>query len=353
MVQVNWLRKEHFAFILFSLCERNTLPALSIESFPIWNRAFVRSFLIAALGGLVGIAAAAFPAVHSSARLPEITFIPRTSGTILTENMHGGANRASHESGLRLYWNAPTREDDVDRQILLMSTALNNHTRGLILGPTNGLAVTSEINEFISHRIPVVVVQTHSPIPAGPYITSIEPDQAQMSKLAAERIRGQIGDSGEVAVVGLDRTAPETIERARDFTAEMTGDREVTIVAQQRGSTFVPEAEQNAGEVLDKFPHLKAIFAVSATATEGAVLAAGRRGLSNSVILVGCDDDLFLRGDLHDGKLDSLVVADGFQMGNSAASFLLAAVQGKPFPLPQLMPVRLITRETMHAQSTQ
>jgi ribose transport system substrate-binding protein len=313
----------------------------------------LRSFIVSVLGALTGIAFAALPAVHSKAKLPEITFIPRTSGTILTEAMHRGANRAAREAGFHLYWNAPTREDDVDRQIQLMSGALDNDTRGLILGPTNDLAVTSEVNQFISHRIPVVVVQTHPPIPAGPYMTSVQPDQTQVSKLAAGRILAVIGENGEIALVGLDRTAPETIERARDFTAEMSTHPGIAVVAQQNGTTFVPEAEQNAGEVLDKFPRVKAIFAVSATATEGAVLALERRGLDHRVTLVGCDDDLFLMYDLRDGKLDSLVISDGFQMGYLAAKSVLAAIEGRPLPPPRSIPARLVTRETMNAQTTQ
>ena len=35
------------------------------------------------------------------------------------------------------------------------------------------------------------------------------------------------------------------------------------FLAQQRGTSLIPEAEQNAGEVLGRFPRLRALFAVS------------------------------------------------------------------------------------------
>jgi DNA-binding LacI/PurR family transcriptional regulator len=50
--------------------------------------------------------------------------------------------------------------------------------------------------------------------------------------------------------------------------------------------------------LLDAFPRLKAFFAVSATATGGAIEAIQRRGLGHAITLVGCDDDFFLTGDL-------------------------------------------------------
>ena len=302
-----------------------------------------------ALGAVSGVALGAFPALQPTSRLPEITFIPRTSGTIPTEAMHRGANRAARQAGFRLYWNAPTREDDVDRQILLMSSALQNDTRGLILGPTNGLALTTKINEFVAHRIPIVVVQTDTPLPAGPYVTSVAPDQAEVSRLAAERIFRALPAGGEVAIVGLDRTAPETLQRSQHFVNYMTSHPAVKIVAQQRGTSLVAEAEQNAGEVLDRFPRLKALFAVSATATEGAILAIQQRGLGHSVVLVGCDDYLFMLSDLRAGKMDSLVISDSEQMGYLAAKALLDAIQGRALPAPQHIAVRLVTRDNVDA----
>jgi ribose transport system substrate-binding protein len=301
------------------------------------------------LGALSGLALAVLPALVPRSRAPEIAFIPRTTGTLPTEAMHRGANRAAREAGFRLYWNAPTREDDVDRQLLLLSNALYDGTKGLILGPTNGSALISKIDEFVTHRIPVVVVQTDPPIPAGPFITSILPDQGEMSRLAAERIIG-ILRSGEVAIVGLDRTAPETLQRARDFGKIVNSQTAVKIVAQQHGTSFPPEAEQNAGEILDRFPHLKGLFAVSATATEGAVKAIQTRGLGRMVVLVGCDDYLYMRNDLRTGKVDSVVIPDNDQIGYLAATALLDAIHGRPLTEPRHLGVRLLTHDSVELQ---
>jgi len=265
--------------------------------------------------------------------------------------MHRGANRAAREAGFRLYWNAPTREDDVDRQIFLMSNALKSDTKGLILGPTNGLALTSKINEFVARRIPVVVVQTDTPIPSGRYITSVATDQNEVSKLVAERILSILDGGGEVAVVGVDRTAPETVQRSRNFIAYMSSHPTIRMVAQHSGTSFVPEAEQDAGEVLDRFPRLKVLFAVSATATEGAKFAIQRRGLSGTVALVGCDNYLVLQTDLREGRVDSAVTSDNDQMGYLAASALLDAIRGRALPPPQRIGAHLLTRDNVDAQS--
>lgn len=284
-------------------------------------------------------------------RPPEVTFIPRTSGTSLSEGMHSGADRAVRDSGFRLYWNAPTHEDDVDRQLSLMSSALTSSTRGLILGPTNGLALTTKLNEFLARHIPVVVVQTDTPIPAGRYITSITPDQEAVAKLAATRILDALGGGGgQVAVLGLDRTAPETLQRSRYFVQYVSSHSEVQVVAQQRGTSLAQEAEQNAGELLDTFPHLKAIFTVSATATAGAIEAIRQRGLEHAVTVVGCDDDLFFIRNVRDGTLDSLVVTDNERVGYLAARALLDAIGGHDLPQPWHVEPRLLTRKDLQVR---
>jgi ribose transport system substrate-binding protein len=307
-----------------------------------------RSLLVLFLGALSGIALGVFPEVVPGSRSPEITFIPRTTGTDLTEGMHRGADQAAREAGFRLYWNAPTREDDVDRQISLMSSALVNNTRGLILGPTNGPALATKLNEFVARHIPVVVVQTDTPIPAGSYITSVTPDQREVARLAATRILDTLGGGGgQVGVLGFDRTAPETLQRARYFLEYMSSHPEVQVVAQQRGTSLVQEAEQNAGEVLDAFPHLKALFAVSATATAGTMAAIRQRGIGHALVVVGCDDDLFSIRNVRDGSLDSLVITDNERVGHLAAKALLDAIGGHDLPAPWHVEPRLLSRKDL------
>jgi len=312
------------------------------------NVTSLRSLFVVLFGALSGFALGVFPAIAPKSRPPEITFIPRTSGTFLSEGMHRGANRAAREAGFRLYWNAPTREDDVDRQIVLMSRALDNNTKGLILGPTNGPALTTKINEFIARRIPIVVVQTDTPIPPGPFITSVTPDQEVVGRLAATRILSILGaGGGEVAILGLDRTAPETLRRAQHFIEHLSSHPEIKIVAEQRGTSLAAEAEQNAHEVLAAFPRLKAIFGVSATATDGAIRAIQQRGLAHAVTLVGCDDDLFLTSDLRAHKFDSLVISDDDRVGYLAAKSLLDVIAGRALSKPRYVEPRLLTQDDL------
>jgi hypothetical protein len=67
--------------------------------------------------------------VHSSS-VERIAVIPRTSGISLWEPEHGGAETAAVDIGADIYWNAPTREDDVEEQIALVEHITNGTCPG-------------------------------------------------------------------------------------------------------------------------------------------------------------------------------------------------------------------------------
>jgi ribose transport system substrate-binding protein len=300
-------------------------------------------------GCCLGVVLGLIPIDRAVPSLPMIAFIPRTSGTNFAEDMHHGALEAARSKGFQIYWNAPTREDDLDRQILIAENAFHKGAKALILGPTNVWGVTSMIDRLEGRRIPVVMVQTEAPMPAGPYLTSITPDQAEFGRLAAARIASVIGGAGEVAIVGLDRGTPETLARAQSFMKAIAAHPAIQVDIQSQGSVQIPEAVQNTREILHSFPRLKAIYALSADATQGAMLSLEDAGAGRGIALVGSDRDLFLMNDLHDGKLDSLVVADPYQIGYLAVIAAIAGVQGKPLQPPARVAVTLLTRQDLVA----
>lgn len=295
------------------------------------------------LGAALGCLAVLFYSWRRPDSPPVIAFIPRTSGTNLTEDMRRGAQAAAQSAGYRIYWNAPTREDDLDRQIEIAEEAVHRGARALILEPSNPWGVITMMDGLTRRKIPIVVVQTEAPMPTGPYLTSVTPDQEQFGRLAAERIAQLTGGKGQVAMVGLGRGTPETLLRARSFMQAIAAYPGIEVVNQSPGSVQTPEAEQSARELVNAFPHLKAIFALSADATQGAMLALQASNAPHSVALVGSDRDLFLALNLQEGKLDSLVAADGYQIGYLAVQAALAGIQKHSLPPPEHVEAVLLT----------
>jgi len=203
------------------------------------------------------------------------------------------------------------------------------------------------IDRLTNRKIPIVIVQAEVPISAGSHLTSVTPDQEQFGRLAAERIAQLTGGKGEVAIVGLGHGTPESLLRAQSFMRTIAAYPGIEIVAQTPGSVQIPEAEQSTRELVSKFPDLKAIFALTADATQGAMLVLEALNTPHSVALVGSDRDLFLALDLQEGKLDSLVAADGYQIGYLAVEAALDGIQKHSLPPPEHVGAVLLTRGTV------
>jgi ribose transport system substrate-binding protein len=308
---------------------------------------WVRPFVVIVLGVICGSLTVLYPVNRTSPSPPVIAFVPRISGTGFTEEMHRGAQAAATSAGYQIYWNAPTREDDLDRQILISENAVRKGAKALVLGPTNVWGVTAMVDGLVTRRVPVVIVQSQLPMPAGQYLSSVTPDQSQFGTLAAERVLRVTGGSGQIAIVGLARGTPETLVRAQSFMRAIAAHPGISVVTQSPGSLKTVEAEQSVRETVKAFPQLKAIFAVSGDAAQGAMQALQDLDASHSIALVGCDRGLFLLDDLKRGNLDSLIVVDGYQVGFLAVKAAVAGAQGHPLPPPQAIQASLVTQKDM------
>jgi ribose transport system substrate-binding protein len=309
-----------------------------------------RAIFACIAGTVLGCSIILIPVIRPVPSPPVIAFIPRTSGTNFTQDMYRGAQAAARSAGYEVYWNAPTREDDVERQILLAEAAVRKGAKALVLGPTNPSGITTMLDEFENRHVPVVIVQTEAPIPTGPFLTSVTPDQSEFGRIAAARVAKVTGGAGEVAIIGLDRGTPETLVRAQSFEQALAAFPQLEVVAQSPGAVQTLEAEQSAREVIGAFPRLKAIFAVSADATQGAMLALQSLDPKHGIALIGCDRDLFLVDNMRSGKIDSIVAADGYRIGFLAVRAALAGAQGHPLQAPEHVGGMLLTPE--HSEIT-
>src|SRR5579863_7309884 len=80
-----------------------------------------------------------------------IAVIPQTDGTMQWEPVHTGSVVAADKVGVSIYWNAPTREDDVEAQIALVDRIVSAGYQGLVLAPDQGLALITPVRRALAH----------------------------------------------------------------------------------------------------------------------------------------------------------------------------------------------------------
>jgi ribose transport system substrate-binding protein len=307
----------------------------------------LRSMLVGIAGIMIGSCGMLLSYFQPKPTIPVIAFVPRTTGTAFTEDMRRGAEQAAKSAGYQIYWNAPTRADDVERQIRIAENAVDKGATALVLAPTNPWGVTTLLQRLSKRHLPIVIVQTESPVPVGPLVSSVALDQREIGRIAAERIAQITGGHGKVAIVGLNHGEPETLERAQSFLHSIESYPDLKVVAQTSGSNQALEIEQGLRDILLTYPNIKVVFAVSADAAQAALLALHDQSLAQKIKVVACDRDLFLSDNLEDGTLDSVVTVSGTQLGYAAVMAVLAGTRGRKLPPPEHLTAVLFTRQDL------
>lgn len=277
---------------------------------------------------------------------PAIAVIPRTTGTALWEPEHEGAAQAAAEAGLHIYWNAPTREDDIQRQIALVERIIDQKYTGLILSPDQSLALMTPVRRALAHGIPTVILGSPLPMKPGGKLIYVLSDDQRAGQMAADRVGMVLHGAGTVAVLGIDPDITGVLDRERSFEITLADKNPgIRIAAKRMGSFNVPYEQQIAEEVLADHPNLGAILAVTTDATRGAYSALTEMHLAGKVKLIGCDQDLL--APLTTGEMDSIIAEDTYQMGYIAANLLSRERQGKPVPALTKVSPKLITKDNL------
>jgi ribose transport system substrate-binding protein len=275
-----------------------------------------------------------------------VAVIPRTTGMSLWEPEHAGAAAAAARHNLRVYWNAPTREDDVQGQLALVQRIIDKGYAGLILAPDQTLALMTLVRRALAKDIPTVIVGTALPLKPGGKLAYILSDDERAGRLAAQRMGVALHGKGSVAILGIDPDISGVLERVRSFESALAQEYPKIKISEKRmGSFNVPFEQQTAEEILNSNATLDAILAVTTDSTRGAYSALVETGKVGKVKLIGCDQDLLMP--LMTGEMDSVIVQDTYQMGDRAIELIAAERRGEAIPALTRIDPRVVTKDNL------
>jgi ribose transport system substrate-binding protein len=282
---------------------------------------------------LLGIVLCALGLGCRSSNSRTIAVIPQTTGNELWESVHKGAEVAGRQTGFHIYWNAPTRNDDIERQIGLVEKVIDDRPAGLVLAPDHYLALVGPVRHAMSQQIPTVVISSPLPIPPGHGLSYILNDDQEMGRLAAMRVGTLLKGKGTVGIVGLATQTMNIMVRARAIEAALSINfPQISIVAREQGSPNIAELQQIAREMLVKYPRLDAILALDPIATTGSLDELRAEGKAGSIKLIGCDQDTDLMFFVRQGEVDSIIIQNTNEMGRLAVRWIAARTRGETVP---------------------
>lgn len=303
------------------------------------------------VASLLGVAGLCCVVGCRTAERASIAVVPRTSGTILWEPENVGAQMAAAELGERIYWNASTREDDIDGQIALVDRIRSGRYRGLVLAPDHSLALITPVRRALASGLPIVIVGSPLPIPASENLAYVLNDEQEGGRLAARRAAALVHGQGKVALIGIDPDIAGIVSRAESFEQYLAASYpKVHIVVRRMGTFNFGHEQEGAEEVLRENPDLNVIVALTSTSTRGAVSTIESQHRSRAVKVIGFDPDSL---PFENASLDSVIVQNTRSMGERAVRLIHARLKGQPFPAKVEFEPALVTRADVNGPIVQ
>jgi ribose transport system substrate-binding protein len=275
-----------------------------------------------------------------------IAVIPRACGTVLWEPAHAGAAHVARSKGMTVYWNAPTREDDVAGQIDLLEKVVARGYAGIIIAPDQTLPLRTPIRRIVAGGLPIVVVGTNLGIAPSAKLSYVLNDDAAGGQMAARRLGKVLSGQGSIAILGINPQLTGVTARERSF--ENTLEREypnIHVVARRLGYYSVPQEQQVAEDILNRAEAVDAIVALSHISTRGAFYALVEFDKTRAVKLIGFDQDLM--PPIRTGGIDSVVMQRTYDMGHTAMELMDGQVHGRTVPGISVVTPMLMTRENI------
>ena len=275
-----------------------------------------------------------------------IAVIPRACGTALWEPEHTGAAHVARRKGMNVYWNAPTREDDVAGQIDLLERVVARGYARIIIAPDQTLPLRSPVRRVVSRGLPIVVVGTNLGIAPTAKLSYVLNDDVAGGQMAARRVGKILGGRGSIAILGINPQLTGVTARERSFEETLEKEFPNIHVAERRlGYYSVPQEQQAAEGILNRGNAIDAIVALSHISTRGAYYALVEFDKTRAIKLVGFDQDLM--PPIRTGGIDSIVMESTYDMGRTAMEIMDAQLHGRTVQGISIVPPLLMTRENI------
>lgn len=243
-----------------------------------------------------------------------------------------GAQAAAKELGYTVQYNQPDTENEGDKQVNMMNSAINNHPAGIGIAPQDGAqeALPGLLKDL---KVPVVAFDT--PIKGSDVpVATIASDNYGMGAKLPQNLSTEIGGTGKVAMVtnGLLGTAAE---RRNGFTDWMKKNAPgITVVSVQNGEADPAKARDKAQAILQANPDLKGLAGTSEYSVIAIADEVAAKHLSTKVVGIDAGPDVLTL--LKQDKIDGIVTQNPCQIGYQTVETLVKAAKGEKLASKQI-----------------
>ena len=241
-----------------------------------------------------------------------------------------GADQAAKEFNVRVTFEGPDTEAQVDRQIDMLAAALANKPDAIGFAALDSQAAIPLLRKAQKAGIPIVAFDSgvESDIP----VTTATTDNLAASALAADKMAELIGNKGQVAVVAHSQTGTTGIDRRDGFLKRMKeAHPNIEVVTVQYGDGDQLKSTEVARAILTSYPKLAGMFGTNEGSAVGVVNAA-RESKAKDLVIIGFDSGTAQMNAIRGGLMAGAITQNPIGIGYETVKAAVRTIKGETVP---------------------
>ncbi|MDQ3811323.1 MAG: ABC transporter substrate-binding protein [Chloroflexota bacterium] len=242
-----------------------------------------------------------------------------------------GAEKAAKDNNVRITFEGPENESQVDKQVEMLQAALDKKPKAIGLAALDSKAVVPQLQKAKDANIPVVGFDSgvESDIP----VTTAATDNIAAAGAAADKMAELIGGEGDVAVIVHDQTSRTGIDRRDGFLKRMKEKYpRVNIADVQYGGGDQLKSTDLAKAMMQSRPNLKGFFGANEGSIIGVLNAVKELNKEGKIVVIGYDSGKQQIDAIRNGVEAGAITQDPIGIGYKTVEAAAKAIKGESLP---------------------
>ncbi|OOC64262.1 ABC transporter substrate-binding protein [Paenibacillus ihbetae] len=239
-----------------------------------------------------------------------------------------GAEQAGQELGVRITFEGPETESQVDKQIEMLQAALDKKPSAIGFAALDSQASIPLLKKAQENNIPVIAFDSgvESDIP----VTTASTDNMAASALAADKMAELIGGEGKIAMVVHDQTSVTGVSRRDGFKKQIEEKYpNIQIVDIQYGGGDHLKSTDLAKAMMQAHPDLKGIFGANEGSAVGVINAVTEMKKEGQIVVIGFDSGKAQIDAIKNGTMAGAITQNPVGIGYETVKAAVAAIKGE------------------------
>ena len=236
--------------------------------------------------------------------------------------------KASELGNVEITHLGPPTEADIDKQVQIVETCINDDYDGIILAACDKDALIDPVKKAKDAGIPVVMIDSGISEPV--YDAFLATNNVQAGAECAKLMAKLIKDEGQVAIINFAAGTQTAVDRETGFTDEIKNNHpKIEIVGVQYCDSDPTKAANQATDFISANPDIKGIWGANDQSAIGVAQAVTEQGKNDSIIVIGFDNSDDIKAGLESGTIKGTAVQMPTMMGSEGVQLIVDLTNGK------------------------